>query len=151
MVGLLRRGSEGRRWTHFSPVEVPVTPDLSALFNTPVENSVGKRESTLISSLIRVLSTLCTTRGASLKVRLDKLLLERGVTTSRERAQALILAGKGLVNGQKVEKAGAGVEGSADIRRLGEDLKYVGRAGLNIEAALKHCQLHGMGKLCADV
>jgi len=86
-----------------------------------------------------------------LKVRLDKLLQERGVTTSRERAQALILAGKVLVNGQKVEKAGAGVEGSADIRLLGEDLKYVSRGGLKLEAALKHWQLEVTGKVCLDV
>ncbi len=86
-----------------------------------------------------------------MKVRLDKLLLERGVTTSRERAQALILAGKVLVNGQKVEKAGAGVEGSADIRLLGEDLKYVSRGGLKLEEALKHWQVDVAGKVCLDV
>jgi 23S rRNA (cytidine1920-2'-O)/16S rRNA (cytidine1409-2'-O)-methyltransferase len=86
-----------------------------------------------------------------LKVRLDKLLLERGVTTSRERAQALILAGKVLVNGQKVEKAGAGVEGSADIRLLGEDLKYVSRGGLKLEAALEYWQIDITGKVCLDV
>jgi 23S rRNA (cytidine1920-2'-O)/16S rRNA (cytidine1409-2'-O)-methyltransferase len=86
-----------------------------------------------------------------LKVRLDKLLLERGVTTSRERAQALILAGKVLVNGQKVEKAGAGVEGSADIRLLGEDLKYVSRGGLKLEEALEHWQIDVTGKVCLDI
>jgi 23S rRNA (cytidine1920-2'-O)/16S rRNA (cytidine1409-2'-O)-methyltransferase len=84
-------------------------------------------------------------------MRLDKLLLERGVTTSRERAQALILAGKVLVNGQKVEKAGAGVEGSADIRLLGEDLKYVSRGGLKLEEALKHWHIDVAGKVCLDV
>ncbi len=86
-----------------------------------------------------------------MKVRLDKLLLERGLTTSRERAQALILAGKVLVNGQKIEKAGAGVEGSADIRLLGEDLKYVSRGGLKLEEALKHWQIDVAGKVCLDV
>jgi 23S rRNA (cytidine1920-2'-O)/16S rRNA (cytidine1409-2'-O)-methyltransferase len=86
-----------------------------------------------------------------LKLRLDKLLLERGVTTSRERAQALILAGKVLVNGQKVEKAGAGVETSADIRLLGEDLKYVSRGGLKLEEALKHWQIEVAGKVGLDV
>ena len=84
-------------------------------------------------------------------MRLDKLLLERGVTTSRERAQALILAGKVLVNGQKVEKAGAGVEGSADIRLLGEDLKFVSRGGLKLEEALRHWQIDVTGKNCLDV
>ena len=84
-------------------------------------------------------------------MRLDKLLLERGVTTSRERAQALILAGKVLVNGQKIEKAGAGVEASAEIRLLGEDLKYVSRGGLKLEEALKHWQIDVAGKICLDV
>ena len=84
-------------------------------------------------------------------MRLDKLLLERGMTTSRERAQALILAGKVLVNGQKVEKAGAGVEGSANIRLLGEDLKYVSRGGLKLEEALQHWQIDVTCKVCLDV
>jgi 23S rRNA (cytidine1920-2'-O)/16S rRNA (cytidine1409-2'-O)-methyltransferase len=84
-------------------------------------------------------------------MRLDKLLLERGLTTSRERAQALILAGKVLVNGQKIEKAGAGVDASADIRLLGEDLKYVSRGGLKLEEALTHWQIDVAGKVCLDV
>jgi 23S rRNA (cytidine1920-2'-O)/16S rRNA (cytidine1409-2'-O)-methyltransferase len=84
-------------------------------------------------------------------MRLDKLLLERGLTTSRERAQALILAGKVLVNGQKVEKAGASVESLAEIRLLGEDLKYVSRGGLKLEEALKHWQIDVTDKVCLDV
>jgi len=86
-----------------------------------------------------------------LKIRLDKLLLDRGVTTSRERAQALILAGKILVNGQKIEKAGAGVDSNAELRILGEDLKYVGRGGLKLERALEHWQIDVSGKTCLDV
>jgi 23S rRNA (cytidine1920-2'-O)/16S rRNA (cytidine1409-2'-O)-methyltransferase len=86
-----------------------------------------------------------------LKIRLDKLLLERGVTGSRERAQALILAGKVLVDGQKIEKAGAGVNADADIRLLGEDLKYVGRGGLKLERALEHWHIDVAGKVCLDV
>lgn len=86
-----------------------------------------------------------------MKTRLDKLLLERAVTTSRERAQALILAGKVLVNGQKVEKAGASVEDSVDIRLLGEDLKYVSRGGLKLEEALRHWEIDVTGKVCLDV
>lgn len=86
-----------------------------------------------------------------MKTRLDKLLLERGVTSSRERAQALILAGKVLVNGQKVEKAGVGVEDSSDIRLLGEDIKYVSRGGLKLEEALRHWQIDVNGKVCLDV
>ena len=86
-----------------------------------------------------------------MKVRLDKLLLERGLTSSRERAQALILAGKVLVDGQKVEKAGAPVESAAEIRLLGEDLKFVSRGGLKLEEALRHWQIDVAGKVCLDV
>jgi 23S rRNA (cytidine1920-2'-O)/16S rRNA (cytidine1409-2'-O)-methyltransferase len=87
----------------------------------------------------------------TLKVRLDKLLLERGLAPSRERAQALILAGKVLVEGQKIEKAGAGVEGSADVCLIGADLKYVSRGGLKLERALEHWQVDVRGKVCLDV
>jgi 23S rRNA (cytidine1920-2'-O)/16S rRNA (cytidine1409-2'-O)-methyltransferase len=86
-----------------------------------------------------------------LKIRLDKLLLERGLTTSRERAQALILAGKVLVDGQKIEKSGTGVDAEADIRLLGDDLKYVGRGGLKLERALEHWHIDVTGKVCLDV
>jgi 23S rRNA (cytidine1920-2'-O)/16S rRNA (cytidine1409-2'-O)-methyltransferase len=86
-----------------------------------------------------------------MKVRLDKLLLERGITTSRERAQALILAGKVLVDDQKIEKSGAAVDSSVAIRLLGEDLKYVSRGGLKLERALDHWQIDVAGKVCMDV
>lgn len=86
-----------------------------------------------------------------MKTRLDKLLLERGLAASRERAQALILAGKVLVNGQKVEKAGTGVDAEAEIRLLGEELKYVSRGGLKLERALEHWQIDVDGKVCLDV
>ncbi len=86
-----------------------------------------------------------------MKLRLDKLLVDRGLAASRERAQALILAGKVLVNDQKVEKAGAQVESEASIRLLGEDLKYVSRGGLKLERALEHWQIDVDGKVCLDV
>jgi 23S rRNA (cytidine1920-2'-O)/16S rRNA (cytidine1409-2'-O)-methyltransferase len=79
------------------------------------------------------------------------LVLERGLTTTRERAQALILAGKVLVDGQKIAKAGAGIDSSAEIRLLGEDLKFVSRGGLKLEAALQHWQIDVAGKTCLDV
>jgi len=86
-----------------------------------------------------------------LKLRLDKLLLERGVAGSRERAQALILAGKVLVNGQKIEKSGAPVDREAEVRLLGEDLKYVSRGGLKLEKAFEHWKINVTGKICLDV
>jgi 23S rRNA (cytidine1920-2'-O)/16S rRNA (cytidine1409-2'-O)-methyltransferase len=83
--------------------------------------------------------------------RLDKLLLERSLVPSRERAQALVLAGKVLVNGQKVEKSGTLVETSSEIRLLGEDLKYVSRGGLKLERALQHWSIDIGGRVCLDV
>jgi 23S rRNA (cytidine1920-2'-O)/16S rRNA (cytidine1409-2'-O)-methyltransferase len=85
------------------------------------------------------------------KTRLDKLLVDRGLTPSRERAQALILAGKVLVNEQKTEKAGASVDSAATLRLLGEDLRYVSRGGLKLEKALEHWQIDLRGKVCLDV
>ena len=86
-----------------------------------------------------------------MKLRLDKLLVERGLAASRERAQALVLAGKVLVNDQKLDKSGAQVASEATIRLLGEDLKYVSRGGLKLERALEHWQLKVDGKICVDV
>lgn len=77
--------------------------------------------------------------------------MERGLAASRERAQALILAGKILVDDQKVEKAGAQVSLECAIRLLGEDLKYVGRGGLKLERALEHWSIDVAGKTCLDV
>ncbi len=86
-----------------------------------------------------------------MKLRLDKLLVDRGLAASRERAQALILAGKVLVNDQKLEKSGAQVGADCSIRLLGEDLKYVGRGGLKLEHALQHWRIAVAGKVCLDV
>src|SRR5581483_9084369 len=86
-----------------------------------------------------------------MKTRLDKLIVERGLAASRERAQSLILAGRVLVNEQKVEKAGASVEREADIRMLGEDLKYVSRGALKLEKALEHWSIDVRGCTCLDV
>ena len=86
-----------------------------------------------------------------MKVRLDKLLFARGLAQSRERAQALILAGKVLVDGQKIEKAGEGVEAGAAIRLLGEDLRYVSRGGLKLEKALEHWKIDLADQVCMDV
>lgn len=86
-----------------------------------------------------------------MRIRLDKLLVDRQLAASRERAQALILAGKVLVNHQKLDKAGTQVAHDAAIRLLGEDLKYVSRGGLKLERALDHWRIDVNGKLCLDV
>ena len=86
-----------------------------------------------------------------MKTRLDKLLVERGFAPSRERAQALILAGKVLCNEQKLEKPGTNVPADSSIRLLGEDLKYVGRGGLKLERALEHWEISVRDRVCMDV
>ena len=77
--------------------------------------------------------------------------MDRGLAASRERAQALILAGKVLVDEQKLSKAGAQVAEECVIRLLGDDLKYVGRGGLKLERALEHWGIVVTGKVCLDV
>lgn len=86
-----------------------------------------------------------------MKLRLDQLLVQRGLVPSRERAQAMILAGRVLVNEQKIEKPGTSVVTDAALRLLGEDLRYVSRGGLKLEHALHHWSIHLAGKVCLDV
>jgi 23S rRNA (cytidine1920-2'-O)/16S rRNA (cytidine1409-2'-O)-methyltransferase len=83
--------------------------------------------------------------------RLDKLLLERGLAPSRERAQALILAGRVLVNEQKIEKPGAAFDDSVPLRVLGEEQRYVSRGGLKLEAALTRWEIDLEGRHCVDI
>jgi 23S rRNA (cytidine1920-2'-O)/16S rRNA (cytidine1409-2'-O)-methyltransferase len=85
------------------------------------------------------------------KVRLDRLLVERGLAESREKAQAIIFAGKVQVNDQKQDKAGALLREDADIRILGEVHPYVSRGGLKLEAALKEFSVVVEGKTALDV
>jgi len=86
-----------------------------------------------------------------MKIRLDKLLVERGVISSRERAQAMVLAGRVLVDEQKIEKPGFPVQQDAALRLLGEEIRYVSRGGLKLEAALAHWQIELTGRFCLDI
>jgi 23S rRNA (cytidine1920-2'-O)/16S rRNA (cytidine1409-2'-O)-methyltransferase len=86
-----------------------------------------------------------------MKIRLDKALVERGLAGSRERAQALILAGRVLVAEQRVEKPGTAVPEDAALRVLGEDLRYVSRGGLKLERALEYWGIALEGRACVDV
>src|SRR5580692_10758281 len=85
------------------------------------------------------------------KSRLDVLLVERGLVQSRERARALILAGRVLVGEQKIDKPGTSVAQDAAIRLLGEDQPYVSRGGLKLAAALEHWKIDVNGRACVDV
>lgn len=85
------------------------------------------------------------------KTRLDLLLVERGLVSSRERARALILAGRVLVREQKADKPGTSFPADAPIRLLGNDMPYVSRGGLKLAAALEHWQIAVEGRACLDV
>jgi len=85
-----------------------------------------------------------------MKRRIDQLLVERGYSESRHRAQALLMAGRILVEEQKVEKAGQKVEEDAEIRVLGQ-LPFASRAGAKLQAALDHFGISVAGCVCADL
>jgi len=85
------------------------------------------------------------------KTRLDQVLVERGLASSRARAQALIMAGQVLVKGAVVDKAGALVSPAAEITVLAEKRRFVSRGGEKLAAALEHFQLPVAGKVALDV
>ncbi len=85
------------------------------------------------------------------KTRLDVLLVERALVPSRERARAMILAGRVLVREQKVDKPGTTVAEDAPVRILGEDPPYVSRGGLKLAGALQHWKIAVAGRNCLDV
>jgi 23S rRNA (cytidine1920-2'-O)/16S rRNA (cytidine1409-2'-O)-methyltransferase len=86
-----------------------------------------------------------------MRVRLDKLVLQRGLAPSRERAQALVLAGRVLVNEQKMEKSGASVDDEAVIRILGDEMPFVSRGGLKLARAIEHWHIDVRDKVCMDI
>jgi 23S rRNA (cytidine1920-2'-O)/16S rRNA (cytidine1409-2'-O)-methyltransferase len=91
------------------------------------------------------------TKERQQKIRLDKLLVDQGHASSRERAQALILAGRVLVDEQRVDKPGTSVPFASTIRLLGSDLKYVSRGGLKLEHALAHWSIDLTDLPCVDI
>jgi 23S rRNA (cytidine1920-2'-O)/16S rRNA (cytidine1409-2'-O)-methyltransferase len=85
------------------------------------------------------------------KQRLDVQLFERGLAQSRQRAQALILAGKVLVDGEKITKAGSQVFLDCDIEIIGRDIPYVSRGGVKLAEALRDFNIDVTGLTCLDV
>jgi 23S rRNA (cytidine1920-2'-O)/16S rRNA (cytidine1409-2'-O)-methyltransferase len=85
------------------------------------------------------------------KLRLDKLLLEKGLVDSRERARSLILSGKIWVNGKRVDKAGTQVNVSSMVELKASDYPYVSRGGVKLEAALHHFGVNVKNKVTMDV
>jgi 23S rRNA (cytidine1920-2'-O)/16S rRNA (cytidine1409-2'-O)-methyltransferase len=85
------------------------------------------------------------------KTRLDVLLVERGLAPSRERAQALLLAGNVRVNGKRMDKPGTRLATDAQIEIAGEAQRYSSRGGLKLEGALEDFGVAAQGKTCLDV
>lgn len=79
------------------------------------------------------------------------LLVERALVSSREKAQALLLAGQVRVEGQLATKPGIQLGRDATIDIVGDTLRYVGRGGLKLEGALEDFQLSPQGKTCLDI
>ena len=85
------------------------------------------------------------------KHRLDLILVKKGLVRSRQRAQAIIMAGKVLVNEQPVDKPGFLVSQEDHIQLKGTDISYVSRGGLKLEAALQKLPMEVTGSICIDV
>jgi 23S rRNA (cytidine1920-2'-O)/16S rRNA (cytidine1409-2'-O)-methyltransferase len=79
------------------------------------------------------------------------MLIEKGWCASRQRARAMIMAGKIFVNGQRVDKPGFSVSSADTIECQGRDLAYVSRGGLKLEAALQHFSFDVTAAICMDV
>ncbi len=88
---------------------------------------------------------------AEKKQRLDRVVVDRGLTQSRHRSRALIMAGKVLVNRQPVEKPGTLVSKNDEIILKGQETPYVSRGGLKLETALNAFKLNVHGLICLDV
>jgi 23S rRNA (cytidine1920-2'-O)/16S rRNA (cytidine1409-2'-O)-methyltransferase len=86
-----------------------------------------------------------------MKIRVDKLLVERGLAPSRERAQAMILAGRVLIGEQKIDKVGTAVDEKATIRLLGGEMPFVSRGGLKLQRALEHWNIDCKEKVGLDI
>jgi len=85
------------------------------------------------------------------KKRLDVAMVEQGLAESRQKAQAIIMAGQVYVNGQKVDKAGAPVAEDAVVEVRGKALRYVSRGGLKLEKAMACWPIELNGAVCADI
>ncbi len=85
------------------------------------------------------------------KERLDVALTARGLAESRQKAQAVIMAGLVYVNGQKQTKAGAPVKPEDHLEVRGKALPYVSRGGLKLEKAMKRWPITLQGAVCADI
>ena len=86
-----------------------------------------------------------------MKLRVDQLLVDRGLVESRARAQALILAGKIYSGDRRVEKPGTAMADDVPLTVKGQDHPWVSRGGLKLDHGLKHFGFSAQGRICLDV
>jgi 23S rRNA (cytidine1920-2'-O)/16S rRNA (cytidine1409-2'-O)-methyltransferase len=90
-------------------------------------------------------------KSKSARIRLDLLLVERGLAESRQKAQAMVLAGEVAVNGKRVEKPGTSVDDQSLVQVNSRLQKYASRGGLKLEGALQDFTIFAQGKVCLDI
>ena len=90
-------------------------------------------------------------RQVARKERIDKLMMDRGLVQSRERARALIMEGRVRVEGHVLDKPGTRVELGSEVHLQGEDLPYVSRGGMKLEGALEAFAVDPRGMVVMDV
>jgi 23S rRNA (cytidine1920-2'-O)/16S rRNA (cytidine1409-2'-O)-methyltransferase len=90
-------------------------------------------------------------RNSAHRERLDKLVVDRGLAASRERAKALIMAGSILVDGVRISKPGTLVDGDADVVGSEKDLPFVSRGGMKLDAALDFFHIDPQGLVVMDI
>jgi 23S rRNA (cytidine1920-2'-O)/16S rRNA (cytidine1409-2'-O)-methyltransferase len=103
------------------------------------QNAMGSRNPTAV-----------TTRPKIQKKRLDVLLVERGLAESRQKAQAMILAGEVRVSSQRADKPGTMIPHDAGIELTGGAPRYASRGGLKLEGALEEFGINPQGRICLD-
>jgi 23S rRNA (cytidine1920-2'-O)/16S rRNA (cytidine1409-2'-O)-methyltransferase len=131
-----------------------LTPEaLNTLYQQPIrEAGISDYESLNFGGhRCHVLPILVLSKSKPGKKRLDVLVVERGLADSREKAQAMILAGEVRVNGSRRDKAGMQVAADARIEIIGTSTKYASRGGLKLEGALKDFCIDISGKTCLDI
>src|SRR2546426_7086051 len=84
------------------------------------------------------------------RIRIDRMIVERGLVESREKAAKLIMAGDVFVDGERVDKAGALISPEAEVELRGRS-PYVSRGGEKLTHALDHFNINVVGKMCIDV
>lgn len=85
------------------------------------------------------------------RVRIDKAMVDAGLAPTRQKAQALVMAGCVFSGGARIEKPGHQIDPSLEIEVRGEDHPFVGRGGLKLDRALREFAVDPEGAICMDV